>query len=495
MTRPNRYGLYVMAGLVLLAAIPVLLVLARRHVASLRGESRTAAPGGSTAQGREWTFRLKEVSAFDLTERAREFGEGQQAITHPGPDPNVKVYPRFHSQQPLYGRVSFADLFGKPDPHTIYQLALDESRGTGKGYDRLYFDLNQDGDLTNDKVLSVQRNPPKGAATNYADTTQQACFENLAIPLAFGSQGERPLEMMPRLRVSREGYKWVHFVTTQARRGRIHLAGAKYDVLLGHNHITAGWFDHPWTALRVIPVGSESRPVWIGGNQLAALHKIDGTFYRFSATPAGNKLMVRSYTGPLGVLEVGAGSRSVDIMDVQGSLRSRTMTVAVGEVGRDYRATPVVSPVQTCKLPVGDYLPEDLTVRFGKLRINLSNNYHSDGRRMDLRNRPWVYGIHIRADQPFVLDFSNQPAVLFARPARDHRVKLGEELSVMAVLIDPVQDFMIRHLDDTAQKQEKASAGPYGPRHHYEQDVSLDPKVTIARANGEIVAEGVMPFG
>jgi hypothetical protein len=483
MTRRNQYSLYLLLSVILLCFVAVMIVLVNRRV---------AAQGKVTPQGREWTFRLQEVSAFDLTERAREFGEGQRAICGTNSDPNVMVYPRFNSRQPLYGRVSFADPSYKPDPRATYHLALDESGGTGQGYDRLYFDLNQDGDLTDDKVLSVQRNPPKGAVMNYTGMAQQVCFESLAIPLAFGSQGERPLEIMPRLLVWREGYKSLSFVTTKARQGRIRLAGAKYDVLLGHNHITAGWFDNPWTALHVIPAGSTSRPMWMGGDRLIAWHKIGDTFYEFSATPAGDRLTARSYAGPLGVFEVGAGGRQVEVGDVQGSLRSRTTSVAVGEVARDY---PALRPVRTCKLPVGDYLPESLTFRLGKLRINLSSNYHTDGKRLNTIDRQWVYGIHIRADKPLVMDFLNPPAVLFVSPARDRRAKRGEPLSVLAVLIDPVQDWMIRHLDDTTGKQRNESIGPDGAQYGYEQDLSLDPKVTIARANGEIVAEGVMPFG
>ena len=36
---------------------------------------------------------------------------------------------------------------------------MDESQGTGKGYDRLYFDLNRDLDLRNDPVVMPQQHP------------------------------------------------------------------------------------------------------------------------------------------------------------------------------------------------------------------------------------------------------------------------------------------------------------------------------------------------
>ena len=96
------------------------------------------------------------------------------------------------------------------------------------------------------------------------------------------------------------------------------------------------------------------------------------------------------------------------------------------------------------------------------------------------------------ATRPFALDFSNKPDVMFASPAKDQRVKLGESLEVKAVLVDPKLDLMIRNLDDTTRKQNK---GPDGQPLGSERNLSLDPLVIITRANGEKVAEGVMPFG
>jgi hypothetical protein len=100
---------------------------------------------------------------------------------------------------------------------------------------------------------------------------------------------------------------------------------------------------------------------------------------------------------------------------------------------------------------------------------------------------PDVYGLTIRKDQPYVLDFSNKPGVLFASPPRDKTFKPGDEVEVKAVLVDPKLDFMIRGLEDTTRP--KADGQTRGSK------LSLDPKVLITRANGEKVAEGVMPFG
>ena len=91
-----------------------------------------------------------------------------------------------------------------------------------------------------------------------------------------------------------------------------------------------------------------------------------------------------------------------------------------------------------------------------------------------------------------MLDFSNKPEVMFACPTNGQRVKAGEALTLKAVLADAKLDIMIRGLDDTSRK---ATKGPDGKDLGYERNVSLDPKVRITRANGDLVAEGVMPFG
>jgi hypothetical protein len=99
-------------------------------------------------------------------------------------------------------------------------------------------------------------------------------------------------------------------------------------------------------------------------------------------------------------------------------------------------------------------------------------------------DRPKVYGIQIRKDKPFILDFSNKPAVVFTTPAKDQRVAVGDKIEVKAVLIDPQLDIMIRRLYGSETDDNGKS-----------KRTSLDPKVVITRADGTEVANGVMPFG
>ena len=160
-------------------------------------------------------------------------------------------------------------------------------------------------------------------------------------------------------------------------------------------------------------------------------------------------------------------------------MEAQNLAVPVGNL----KADGWPETIRSCQLPVGDYFPTYLSLDFGRLRLAVSQTYHSDGKPRDRAGRAPVYGIKIRKDKPFVLGFANKPDVLFALPAKDHRVKLGDTLEVKAVLVDSEFDVMIRRISDTTRKDREGA------------DLSLDPTVTVARANGEKVAEGVMPFG
>jgi hypothetical protein len=136
-------------------------------------------------------------------------------------------------------------------------------------------------------------------------------------------------------------------------------------------------------------------------------------------------------------------------------------------------------------------------VTYDNLDICISDNYHTNAQGQARGQKQTVYGITIREDRPYVLDFSNKPVVVFDQPAQDKTTfKRGEEIKFAAVLVDPELDIMIRGLDDTSVKVDKEYKDSNGKVVHTAKvNKSLDPKVVIARADGQIVAEGVMPFG
>ena len=170
----------------------------------------------------ESVSKLKDVSVFKLNKPLlQKFVRGQVCQCSEKPDASVKVYAVFKSQKPLYGSVRFAGEFSEQDSGIEYHFAVDESAGTSNGYDRLYFDLNRDLDLTNDTPLVPLKNPPDGAKLSYSSLKRQICFDYLNVNFNFGSDGERPLKIMPRLMIYNGGYTQMTFVTTKAHKGRI----------------------------------------------------------------------------------------------------------------------------------------------------------------------------------------------------------------------------------------------------------------------------------
>ena len=450
------------------------------------GLGLTAQAPGATEAGRE-VFKLREVSVFMESGSGffQQFLRGQAASCQDSPFPEVKAYPKFASQKPIYGSICFGERPGRTGP-ALYYFALDESRGTGKGYDRLYLDLKRDLDLRNDPPVKPRRSPPEGAQLRYSSIKEQVIFEPVAVNLDFGPAGTRAVSVMPRLlREAYDGgmFNQVSFVRCGVYEGNIKVGGRSYRAWLGNDYLVTGRLDLPGTALLLTPRdGPGTAARWWGADRLMAARKVGDKFFVFSASPTGEELTVSPYQGELGTFAIGAGGRKLNQLTASGSLQAADRAVAVGNErgGGDLS----LAGVSSCELPVGDYSPALLDIQFGRLRIQVSNNYHSDGKPRDLL-REVVRGIAIRRQKPYVLDFSNPPAVVFASPAKDTRLKPGQTLEVKAVLVDPKLDMMIRGLDDTSRPQIKGR--PFAG--------SLDPTVLITRANGEKVAEGVMPFG
>lgn len=453
----------------------------------------------SKGKTQEGTFTLKKISAFNVDEKLlHNFVRGQLSQCSEQPEPGVKIYPAFRSDKPLYGSIRFAEEYGQKESGVLYHFALDESQGMGTGYDRLYFDLDRDLDLTNEEPGTPLKNPPNGAILNNKYTKKQVLFDYLNVNFENNSTKSYPLEIMPRLSIYESGSVNLSFVTAEARKGKIRIAGRRYDVLLGHNYLVTGSFNRPYTALHLIPDGDiEKQLHWQGAERLMAIHKIEGTNYCFSATPAGDKLTAQPYDGKLGTFMGGPGERNLTYVGCQGSLSSEDKAVAIGTI----QTNGWTQLSFKSEIPVGDYLPLSLTIQYKTLRIYLSDNYHADGKPLNKtalmsKTAPEKrYGIKIREGEPFVFDFSNKPDVLFALPAKDNRIKPGEELTVKAVLIDPELDIMIRGLTDTTRKKRRERTSADGRKYSFSEQISLDPKVIIKRANGEKVVEGVMPFG
>lgn len=467
-----------------------LLAILMRHGLS-PGSVRAAEQdfGGADAP-RGFVVPLKVTPLADISERARSstFARGDSVFLQSQKSPGCK-YPESVSEAAFYGKANFQDAVNRAGQRcTDFHVALDCSQ-KGGDHDLLYFDENGNADLSDDRPKRILKDPPAGLAGS-SSSYKETCFEPVTVPFDDGSGTPRSLQLYPRVRTRAGQTPQLALLCDSVFTGEFEIDGASYQAILGYEGEICGRLDRPATALLLVPAGSQ--PVyWWGGDRLNSTHRLGDRYYRFSCTPAGDKLFVKPYEGPLGVLEAGAGGRNVQKLQMYGSLRAKDIAVAVG----DGLNNGWPKPTRRCELPTGDYYPAFMTIEMDGVRIIVSNNYHTNAQGQPRGSREVVAGIKIREDKPYVLDFSNKPAVVFEEPKENARLRLGAELKVEAALVDPVLDIMIRGLNDATVMVKESYKTPDGQERTFERSKSLDPKVFVQRADGEVVAEGVMPFG
>ncbi len=363
-------------------------------------------------------------------------------------------------------------------------------------YDRLYFDLNRDLDLTNDPVLKPMKAPPWDAIPQFSwSHSEKMVFQYLEVQFDYGpGVGLKPFRILPWFESNENNkQRTMYFVAATACEGTIRIGTHHYAALLAQAHLITGRFDRPSTALYRRPLDTREQHGYRGfdADVLGTMQRVDSQLYVISASPLGDKLMVKPYRGDYGAFQIGPGGRDIKEIGLSGSLCSPTAALSVGS---DRTAEGLREKISRCQVPVGDYLPAYLTIEYGPLRIGLADNHHSDGKPRDAERRR-AYNIKIRKDKPFVLDFSNRPEVLFASPAKDQTFRPGDEIRVAAVLVDPVLDVMIRSLSDARRTQKATFSLGNGAEINYGKDLSLDPLVAITDSAGKTVSQGEMPFG
>jgi hypothetical protein len=475
-----------------------------------------AAQGANDAatQPANVAYDTKVVPAFEAASGTGDSGvaRGQSQVCTTDPAQGVK-YPKALSEKPLYGSLTC-----RPTPDAsqcaVFAFFLDESAGTGKGYDRLYFDFKGNGDLTNVQPVGLRKGP---APENVNWGGEAVYFEPVKVEFDIGEGLGKVAEDLSTRLVSYGGGRWVLSFIADVRHAEIRLGRRGYTALLAQTDTITGRFDGTGTGLFLKEAGARGDIArWWGADSINQMRCEDGTWYSFSATAKGDKLIVHTYRGELGVLVVGPGGRDVNrlgrppdrkgqgtdtapvassaparpVITFQGSVKSKDTQLAVGTFAG---GSGWPEGVERMTLPEGDYTANLLGVQIGRLSIELSHNYHADGK--PFGSDHIVYGMKVRKDKPFILDFSDKPEVIWPSPAKGAIVRPGETVRIMAVLIDPKLDVMIRQLDDTSQKVKKTVT--FGDRESQiiERNKSLDPMITIADSSGKQVASGVMPFG
>lgn len=185
-------------------------------------------------QSKQFVINLKEISAFKVPERNyMDFAGGIYAWPKDEPSKEVEQYPDLHTDKPLYGELPvYGDL--QNVVKTLYWV-IDESAGPGKGYDTFYVDINNDLDLGNDKPLTVQKSPPKGAVLKKEYMKQQTCFSPFTLEFDNDDNGSHSIEIMPRLWFYDDSPR-LNFIPTKVRTGSFKLTGKKMMSILAMAH-------------------------------------------------------------------------------------------------------------------------------------------------------------------------------------------------------------------------------------------------------------------
>lgn len=248
------------------------------------------------------------------------------------------------------------------------------------------------------------------------------------------------------------------------KQGQITLANRPFKIILGF---------HPEREFYIYDKKGFG-PYWSGSQNLYSYHKFDDNFYEFMLIENGTKIAARPYTGPLGIIKLGKGGRELEKVEFCGSLKRKDNIAVPAGIIRENQADMVTE----CAIPMGDYRLSKIYITYDNLLIRTtdkSTNMPDRFNRQDI-----VYGIHVRQDKLYVLDFSNEPKVIFnQQPMNQTAFLRGNQITFTTILVDPKLDIKIWGLEDTSANVSK----------------SLDPKIVIARADGEVLAEGVMPFG
>lgn len=489
------------------------------------------------AKEKDATFDLKEAPILKNANFAQSIWQAMSVQCSTEPFKEVKAYPKLHSKRPLYGKLQFnrtapgkleapiyfvLDESGEKPPvdetpavHEKKEKKADKTKATAKrraaatprklsSYDRLVIDTNRDDDLTNDPVVKPMKNPPWNFIpnANYSYTqidgvppptpTEWQAFDTASVDIDYGQGiGVKPFRLFSWFSTDdAQKNPTMRFAAGTARSGTVRIGTTEYNAFLTQRVLT-GRFDCPSTSVQFLPKNPSAagaRYLVAGGHTLMQMHNIDDDFFTLLATPTGDKLTVQMYRGPFGVFRIGPGDSKTKDISFQGDFFGKNSNLTVGF------ARPGAKKMTECKLPVGEYVNYYLTVDYGKLRVAIGNNYFSPLKPGSAASR----SIRIQEDKPVVLEFSNKPEVVFQSPAADARVKLGSDLRIATLLIDPKSNIMVRGLTDPKRmikKTVKYRVGKEEKEYTYTTLFSYEPTVTITNSAGKNVAEGVMPFG
>ncbi len=252
----------------------------------------------------------------------------------------LKAKPEFKSKNV---KVEAYRIDGKGDAGLLI-AAMDESKGTGKGFDTLYVDCNRNFDLTDDSPISLTARREREADGEWITVNARQCSP-------CGGETGNPIEVQLRLCNHRT---WSHIVPswTGGWKGRIETNKGTVDCAVVDVN-GDGIFGGTGT-------GSNVDSLFVDANGLGSLSISDDSrhrirlsrvpfvgwaFYQVSVADAGRTLRVDRYAGPMGTLVVKA-------TDVNGASGAASQMSLAGSQG--VWSLEGLSGEKPAQIPVGD---------------------------------------------------------------------------------------------------------------------------------------------
>ena len=354
--------LRVCAGLGLLSAAAMLISTAAAAEETCRLElirMEPQRPGAKLPQN-EWPYRNVSPQRFTLSLGAKQAYNPYDAEFKK----IVKKEPeKYVSDRPFRG---VAHLASKP-----YAFVLDKKEESSAGYDRLYFDLNGDGDLTDEKPIDAFEPPPKKPAAEKADAKKPPHRRGSSASWSYFPRVDILLDVDGKkldysfffsvYRQERNDYSYVMASLAAAayRRGELTLDGKQHSLALV-DHNSNGRYDDVMTMPKISP-GARGRfnpsygdVLWIGaaeadaagkpaaGHQqpsshfLAKLMILDGKYYQAKVSPRGDEIVWRPSDIAQGTVESPHQSCTVALASDQASItlnleKSKPAAVPAGQ--------------------------------------------------------------------------------------------------------------------------------------------------------------------
>jgi len=416
----------------------------------------------------EGVFALAEVNLMEILEpKEQQRIGGQSSTCRSNPCEEVKTYPSFTSEKPLYGIVYFGRNYYTSEKGIPYCFAMDESKGTDQGYDTFFFDVNHNFDLTDDPAVKEDANSSVPKMERYED---EVLFAPLTVTLD-STEDSGVVTLVPRFLQYNASYRRVAFVKPSARRGKIRVGDKEYELMLNHGRVISSRYDHPMTMVVMKEAG-------IPSSMLCQQRSQDDLYYDLIPSTDGMQVTVKPYAGKLGILEGDGGSEEASKLVLESGLLIKE--------GRLFDLRRCPKDNDKIKLPVGDYHAYYLTCKKGDIQASVRSTSGYSPNDQDKKSM-----VTIREEKPYVFALTGNPQVVFQNPKENQKLTKGRSVRASAMVHIPEMGLQISGLYDLSQKTEVTmSDGSVRQR-----TTSLDPAMQIKNAAGKVVAEGKMPFG